>query len=328
MCSDGLRWTDSTSLKSCTHPGPPGARASCTPSADAAARLLRQGCCSGRSLFTDVGICSAASSTTEGASSRLEFGRSADATAGLTGEATNSISGQGQQQSEWQQEASQREARRQLLESALKHVKEQGWTLAAVQAAARDLGLSPAIAASLERGPAELVEHFVLKSNEEFAAQAAQRKGDLENMRLKERIAQLLRWRLELTAPYVDSWPQAMALQALPTNAGNATKQLALLVDDIWHAAGDTATDYSWYTKRGLLAGVYTSTELYMLTDYSPGMADTWQAMDRRIADVMRLGRLSKQMGQAAQQGAEGFWAMASWMQDRMHAQRGQQPAP
>lgn len=34
------------------------------------------------------------------------------------------------------------------------------------------------------------------------------------------------------------------------------------------------------------------------------------------------------QMGQAAQQGAEGFWAMASWMQDRMHAQRGQQPAP
>lgn len=122
MCSDGLRWTDSTSLKSCTHPGPPGARASCTPSADAAARLLRQGCCSGRSLFTDVGICSAASSTTEGASSRLEFGRSADATAGLTGEATNSISGQGQQQSEWQQEASQREARRQLLESALKHV--------------------------------------------------------------------------------------------------------------------------------------------------------------------------------------------------------------
>lgn len=46
---------------------------------------------------------------------------------------------------------------------------------------------------------------------------------------------------------YADSWPQAMALQALPTNTGNATKQLALLVDDIWHAAGDTATDYSWY---------------------------------------------------------------------------------
>jgi len=27
-----------------------------------------------------------------------------------------------------------------------------------------------------------------------------------------------------------------------------------------------------WYTKRALLGGVYTATELYMLTDYSPGM--------------------------------------------------------
>lgn len=37
-------------------------------------------------------------------------------------------------------------------------------------------------------------------------------------------------------------------------------------------------------------AGVYTATELYMLTDYSPGYADTWQALDRRLQDVRRLG--------------------------------------
>ena len=71
---------------------------------------------------------------------------------------------------------------------------------------------------------------------------------------------------------------------------GMMLKQRAELVDDIWHACGDTATDYNWYTKRGLLAGVYAATELFMITDYSPGYADTWKSLDRRLEDVKRLG--------------------------------------
>ena len=71
---------------------------------------------------------------------------------------------------------------------------------------------------------------------------------------------------------------------------GMMLKQRAELVDDIWHACGDTATDYKWYTKRGLLAGVYAATELFMITDYSPGYTDTWKSLDRRLEDVKRLG--------------------------------------
>lgn len=63
-----------------------------------------------------------------------------------------------------------------------------------------------------------------------------------------------------------------LLLQAHPMNAATALKQRAVLMDDIWHAAGDRSTDMDWYTKRALLGGVYTATELYMLTDYSPGI--------------------------------------------------------
>ncbi len=73
-------------------------------------------------------------------------------------------------------------------------------------------------------------------------------------------------------------------------------EQLAQITDDVWHAAGDKSTDYNWYTKRGLLAGVYTATELYMLTDYSPGFADTWDVLDRRLKDVMTIGRVMGQV--------------------------------
>ena len=54
---------------------------------------------------------------------------------------------------------------------------------------------------------------------------------------------------------HADTWPQAMGIQASPPNVAAALRQRAELVDDIWHAAGDTSTDYNWYTKRGLLAG-------------------------------------------------------------------------
>ena len=83
---------------------------------------------------------------------------------------------------------------------------------------------------------------------------------------------------------------------AQPSAAVVGCRQLAFIVDEIWHAAGDQATDTSWYTKRALLAGVYSSTELYMLTDYSPEYADTWESLDRRLADVMRLGSAAREV--------------------------------
>ena len=53
---------------------------------------------------------------------------------------------------------------------------------------------------------------------------------------------------------------QAMALKAYPPVAPTALENLSLMVDDIWYMAGDKSTDINWYTKRGVLAAIYTST--------------------------------------------------------------------
>lgn len=87
---------------------------------------------------------------------------------------------------------------------------------------------------------------------------------------------------------------------AQPGALPGALQALAGMVDAIWLACGDTSEDYNWYTKRALLAGVYSATELYMLTDSSPGYADTWGALSRRLDDVMAVGGgLGKAVGQA-----------------------------
>ena len=71
-------------------------------------------------------------------------------------------------------------------------------------------------------------------------------------------------------------------------------------MDAIWHAAGDRSADFSWYTKRAILAAVYSATVLYWLRDTSEDDAATLAFLDRRLAGVGRIGRLRRR--------ADGAW--------------------
>lgn len=59
--------------------------------------------------------------------------------------------------------------------------------------------------------------------------------------------------------------------QGQPQNVPSSFKQRAMLIDEIWHAAGDQASDIDWYIKRAVLGGIYSASEIFMLTDNSPG---------------------------------------------------------
>jgi ubiquinone biosynthesis protein COQ9 len=121
----------------------------------------------------------------------------------------------------------------------------------------------------------------------------------LENMKIRERIATAIRLKLELMAPHREALRKALAMQALPFYCHRALRGLYETVDAIWHAIGDTSTDFNFYTKRLTLAGVYSSTLLYWLDDKSPGYANTWAFLDRRIEDVMRIEKAKHKVRQA-----------------------------
>ena len=63
--------------------------------------------------------------------------------------------------------------------------------------------------------------------------------------RMREMISNALETRLRMIVPYVDTWPQAMAIQALPQNAVESWSNLAQLMDDVWYYAGDRSVDVS-----------------------------------------------------------------------------------
>lgn len=83
---------------------------------------------------------------------------------------------------------------------------------------------------------------------------------------------------------------------ATAEKVSTALELMAELIDGIWEAAEGKGSTGSKQSKRVVLQIIYTTTELYMLTDFSPGHADTWQALDRRVEDALALGEGAQQL--------------------------------
>lgn len=193
-----------------------------------------------------------------------------------------------------------REKRAALIEAMLPDVPFDGWTQAALEGAARRAGIDETELASLfPGGPRDMVAAFSRWADHRMLAALAE--NGLDGMKVRDRVALAVRMRLFLLEPHREAVRRALALLALPQNLALGLRLLYDTVDAIWYAAGDTATDFNFYTKRGLLAGVLAATTLYWLDDRSPGSKETEAFLDRRLADVMALPKIGARLRQSAE---------------------------
>ena len=174
-----------------------------------------------------------------------------------------------------------------LMLAALGHVPFDGWTNTALAAGAKDSGI-PAedVARLFPAGAADAIALFSAWADARMVE--AMRNAD-PGFRLSERVALGVRARLAALAPHREAARRAATYLALPMHAPLALRLLYRTVDAIWREAGDRAADFSYYTKRAILAGVYAATLLHWFDDRSQDFAATWAFLDRRLADVGRL---------------------------------------
>jgi ubiquinone biosynthesis protein COQ9 len=178
-------------------------------------------------------------------------------------------------------------ARRAAIEAALPYVEAHGWTPKAFRLGAGDQAdlLFPG-------GSAEMVEAYIALADRRMVEAAAPVIG---NLKLPQRVRALISARLRQAEPERAAVRRALGVLALPGNAAAAARSLAGTVDAIWAAAGDRSADFSWYTKRAILASVYTSTLLFWLNAGSDHEA-TLAFLDRRLEGVARITRLRRRL--------------------------------
>lgn len=190
-----------------------------------------------------------------------------------------------------------------LLDASLEEVLVHGWTKAAVYAACVKLG-HPSVVAGLVKDPGmELVLHHIQTSNMKLDTWMSEEVSRLKEQGHRIKVGQFVREavmrRLNMNSPYIlaHRWSEALALTANPLYCKDTLGSIQQLCDDIWYRAGDTTTDYNWYTKRISLAAIYAATEVFMIQDQSPDFQETWLFLDRRLQDIRGLPDISQLPG-------------------------------
>jgi ubiquinone biosynthesis protein COQ9 len=194
-----------------------------------------------------------------------------------------------------------RDLQDQLVLATLAQIPFEGWSPRALREAAKEQGLDPTISERLfPGGPLEAIDHFSDLADRRLIETAAA--VDLGGMRRSDRIRWLIRQRIEAWADQRESVRRAVTFLTLPTHGHIGARSGWRTADAIWYAAGDVATDFSYYSKRASLAAVYTATLLYWLQDESEGFADSWAFLDRRLGDALKFTQFRTRLGKRLSQ--------------------------
>jgi len=106
-------------------------------------------------------------------------------------------------------------------------------------------------------------------------------------MKIREQVTAGVLSALESIGSNEEAMRRAIIRLSLPDAAVQGPTYLWSLADSIWRAIGDRSTDYNYYTKRTILAGVLGSTITVWISDSDQNKVKTKLFLDARISNVM-----------------------------------------
>ncbi|EXJ94723.1 hypothetical protein A1O1_03120 [Capronia coronata CBS 617.96] len=189
-----------------------------------------------------------------------------------------------------------------ILSAAIKRVPEHGFSEEALVRGAKDAGYLEVSVQLFPRGVFDLVNYHMV--TQRLALKDKVHFSEGTTLGLGAKVKALALARLRANADIIHQWQGALGYMSLLENIPASLGELNALSDEIWYLAGDTAVDFSWYTKRGSLAAVYASTETFMTTDNSKDFTATAEFLDRRLKDAQGVGGTVGGLTQYM-----GFWA-------------------
>lgn len=178
-----------------------------------------------------------------------------------------------------------------ILEKLLPLVPFEGWTDGAISLAATEAGVEPATTkAAFPRGAVDAIKVWSARSDQ--AMGDAMKASEFKTLKIREKVAFAVRARLGAIRADKEAARRAAATLALPINAPVAADLAWKTADTIWRGLGDKSADFNYYTKRGILTAVWTSTLARWLSDDDPTESATNAFLDARIENVMQIEKV------------------------------------
>ena len=136
-----------------------------------------------------------------------------------------------------------------------------------------------------ENGCLDVAKFFVTKIDLEMEKEVEN--IDFTEMKIRDKIKNLVKTRLKINQEFKPQLAKLVQFCLQPKNIGFAFKSAYKTADLIWRIAGDSATDFNFYSKRLILAKIYIRVLLCFIKDDSTNHQKTLDLLDRQIEKVM-----------------------------------------
>ncbi len=113
---------------------------------------------------------------------------------------------------------------------------------------------------------------------------------DLIRLPLHKRIRKILLSKIEIMNKEKNFYKKIFLNSLLPNKSVSLTKQLYKSIDQIWYLAGDTSVDFNFYTKRLILAGIYSRVVLFFFNNNNQSELENLLDLNlKRVAKIPEL---------------------------------------
>lgn len=219
-------------------------------------------------------------------------------------------------------------ARDEILQAMLDNVVFDGWTERSLKESLAMAGCDHTVAArAFPDGIADILAHFSAWADRAMSDMVEGEGDEFDRRRTGDKITHAMQRRFEVLEPHKEAVRRSLALFALPPYAPLGPRLLYRTVDTIWRLAGDSATDFNFYTKRAALAGILSAATLYWINDQSPDDEETRDFIARRVARLDRTGRAVHRYGRIGGL-TEAPWRFAASLRERVMARTGSRKQP
>ena len=187
-----------------------------------------------------------------------------------------------------------------LLLSFLENVPFDGWSWETLYLSALDTGLikSKKISEVEKHNIRTLFNNSLVNIIQEFniyldnEMRESFKKSKSKNLRIPDKINSQIIFRLKAANNFKEAVRISLGMMALPKNSKIALNMLYKTCDIIWRDCGDKSTDFSFYTKRLILSGVYSSTLSYWLNESDFSKVEDF--LQRRLDNISNFGKIKK----------------------------------
>tara|TARA_B100000575_G_C23059322_1_gene609857 strand:- start:70 stop:699 length:630 start_codon:yes stop_codon:yes gene_type:complete len=144
-----------------------------------------------------------------------------------------------------------------ILEDVKAHVVKDGWTKNILKKTLNKNVNNSDLIYLFPNGYRDLLELSLSELNKSLENKIS--KINIINLSISKRIKKILLVRLEILNKEKNFFKKTFYHLILPQNSKIMKKNLYQSVDNMWYLAGDNSTDFSFYTKRLILAAIYTN---------------------------------------------------------------------